>query len=87
MTLREKAKAKSAIRTIARREHKPTKEIRQAIQDALDAAWSAAWAPGNLSAQIQWQRLFPGPRKPTAEELIIKISQLQPEFPCPTIQS
>lgn len=78
MTLREKAKAKFTIRAIARRERKPAKEIRRAMQEALDAAWSTAWTPGNLSAQVQWQRLFPGPRKPTVEELIIKISQLQP---------
>lgn len=51
----------------------PYKEVRKDIQETLDEAWNETWAPGNLLAQVKWQRLFPGARKPTVEEFIIRL--------------
>ena len=75
MTPFEHLKATAAIHAIAERGHCSPEEIRFAIQEALDAAWAAAWTPGNLTAQVVWQRLFPGAQKPTVEEFIIAISR------------
>ena len=70
MTHIEEARVAAVIQTIAAKENKAPGEIRQAMQGALDDAWAAAWAPGNIHAQAQWQRLFPGGRKPTVEEFV-----------------
>ena len=70
MTHIEEARVAAVIQTIADRENKTPEEIRQAMQEALDATWAAAWTPGNIRAQLQWQRLFPGGRKPSVEEFI-----------------
>ena len=69
MTHIEEAKVAAVIQTIAARENKAPEEIRRAMQEALDAAWTAAWTPGNIRAQAQWQRIF-GARKPDLEEFI-----------------
>lgn len=74
MTLKEKLRAKSVIRYVARLEGKTEKQVRQSMQEALDDAWNTAWQPGNIRAQLRWQQLFPGPRKPTVEEFIVRIS-------------
>ena len=77
MTPFEYLKATAAIHTIAEREHCSPEDVRFAIQEALDAAWAVAWAPGNLRAQIAWQCLFPGARKPTVEEFIVRMAHSQ----------
>ena len=46
MTHIEEAKVAAVIQTIAARENKAPEEIRRAMQEALDAAWTAAWTPG-----------------------------------------
>ena len=45
-------------------------EARKDLQEVLDEAWSEAWTPGNLAAQVKWQQLFPGGKKPSVEEFI-----------------
>lgn len=67
-------KANLSIRSIAKQENKSTAEIRQALQEALDTAWSEVWTPGNIQAQVTWQRIFQTIRKPTIEESIIRLA-------------
>ena len=74
MTLKESFKAKAIIHAVALKENQSVEHVRKEMQEALDAAWEAAWAPGNIRGQVAWQRLFPGGRKPTVEEFIIGIS-------------
>ena len=74
MTVKEKLRAEAAIRYVARTEGKTVRQVRQSMQEALDDAWSTAWQPGNIRAQLRWQRLFPGGRRPTVEEFIVRIS-------------
>lgn len=42
---------------------------RAEMQLALDEAWAATWRPGNIRAQVAWQRMFPA-GKPSLEEFI-----------------
>ena len=78
MTLQQKTKAEKIIRDIAQEEGMQPEEVRQAMQEALDAAWTAGRAPGNLRAQLTWQRLFPGNRKPSLEEFIFRLANEVP---------
>lgn len=71
MTTQEVKKVETIIDLIAQKEGKETEVVRQAMQEALDAAWATAWQPGNIRAQAKWQQLF-GPRKPSLEEFIMR---------------
>ena len=75
MTLLDKTKADTIIRMIAKREKKRPNEIRQAMQEALDAAWAAASEPGSLRARAAWLCLFPDGKKPTVEEFVCVCAQ------------
>lgn len=75
MTVTEKQYAEALIQTVALRNNTTPEEVRSAIQEALDAAWAEAWRPGNIHAQVRWQQLFPGPRKPAVEEFIVRMSE------------
>ena len=74
MTLRNRIRVQATICKIAIQERTTPKRVRSAMQEALDEAWSTAWTPGNLHAQVAWQRLFPGGHKPSLEEAICSIS-------------
>lgn len=74
MTLQQKKRAERAIRSIAQEEGMQPQEVRQSMQEALDAAWAAGRTPGNIRAQLAWQRLFPGNRKPSLAEFIIRLA-------------
>ena len=50
-------------------------EIRSGIQECIDAAWDQVWTPGNIQAQVKWQRMFPGCKKPSIDEFIIVITK------------
>ena len=71
MTFEELARAKETIQFVAEQNGTTAEEVRRSMQEALDDAWSTAWQPGNIRAQLVWQQHFPGPRKPTVEEFII----------------
>ena len=75
MTPAEKRHIERIIRKVAKKQNTTVPECRAAMQEALDEAWAAAWTPGNLRAQVAWQRLFPGGRKPTVEEFIAATSR------------
>lgn len=70
MTQQTQNRAAAIIELVAQNHSKSVEEVHNAMQEALDAAWEAAWAPGNIRAQVAWQRLFPGAQKPTLEEFI-----------------
>ena len=74
MTLIDLQKAKNALLKLAIQEGCSIEEIRNAIQESIDDAWNRAWTPGNLRAQVTWQQMFPGGRKPTVEEFIIAVA-------------
>ena len=74
MKLITKMKGTLVIICTARQQNKPAAEIRQAFQEALDTAWSETWSPGNIQAQVKWQQLFHGARKPSVEEFIIGLA-------------
>ena len=70
MTMIQRMKVQKTLFILAAQEGCSVAHIRGAIQAALDDAWNNAWAPGNLQAQVAWQQLFPGGKKPTVEEFI-----------------
>ena len=67
--------AEKALRIVAAQEGCSVAHIRGAIQAAIDDAWNTAWTPGNLQAQVAWQQLFPGGKKPTVEEFIAAMTR------------
>ena len=71
MTLIEWLKAKKTLCILAAQQGRSVADIRGAIQAAIDDAWNRAWTPGNLHAQVAWQRLFPGGNKPTVEQFLV----------------
>ena len=75
MTLRNKIRIQITICKIAIKDRTTPRKVRAAMQEALDEAWSAAWTPGNLHAQVAWQCLVPGGHKPMPEEAIYYISK------------
>ena len=81
MTLQEKIRAEATIRAIAQEEGIQPQEVRQAMQEALDEAWAARRTPGNLRAQLAWQRLFPAGRKPSVEEFLVRLSRASKSMP------
>ena len=74
MKLQNKPSVDEIIRTIAREEGVAPEVIRQSMQEALDAAWTAGHARGNLRAQLAWQSLFPGNRKPSLAEFLVRMA-------------
>ena len=74
MTLIELQKAKKALLNLAIQEGCSIDDIRSAIQESIDEAWNSAWTPGNLQAQVTWQQMFPGGKKPTVEEFIVAVA-------------
>lgn len=74
MKLTKIIKGNLTILKVAQQQNKSAAEVRRDVQEALDEAWAEAWTPGNVRAQIKWQRLFPGHRKPTVEEFISRIA-------------
>lgn len=45
------------------------------VQRAIQRSWDAAWQPGNLQAQWDWQTLFPADRPPTVAEFITTLGR------------
>lgn len=74
MTIKEKRRTARTIQVVAEKEGKTLEEVRQAMQEAIDTAWSDAWRPGNIRAQAEWQRLFWGATRPSVEEFIARCS-------------
>lgn len=75
MTLAEKLRVQKTLRMIAAQEGRSVAYIRSAIQASIDDAWERTWTPGNLQAQVNWQRTFPGGKKPTVEEFIAVMAE------------
>ena len=75
MTLAEKLRIKATLGVIAAQEGCSVAHIRKEIQASIDDAWENTGTPGNLQAQLSWQRLFPGGKKPTVEEFIAAASR------------
>lgn len=74
MTLIELQKAKKALLNLAIQEGCSIEDIRNSIQESIDDAWNSAWTSGNLQAQVTWQQIFPGGRKPSVEEFIVAVA-------------
>lgn len=77
MTFEELSRAKETIQFVAEQNGTTAEEVRKSMQEALDDAWNTAWQPGNIHAQVRWQRLFPGLRKPSVEEFIICFAKIK----------
>ena len=75
MTLMEWLKVKKTLWIMATQQGCTMAQIRQDIQVSIDDAWSRAWTPGNLESQINWQRIFPGGKKPTVEQFIVAMAR------------
>ena len=75
MTLIDWLKAKKTLFILALQEGCSMEEIRNAIQECIDCAWAKAWTPGNLQAQVNWQIVFPGGKKPTVEQFIVAMAR------------
>lgn len=75
MTLIEWLKAKKTLWILAVQEGCSVADIRGAIQACIDDAWNRAWMPGNIQAQVNWQLIFPGGKKPTVEQFIIGMAR------------
>ena len=75
MTQNEQQKVQHTLSMIAAKEGCSVAHIRRSIQASIDEAWNRSWVPGNINAQVNWQRLFPGGNKPTVEEFIAVISK------------
>ena len=74
MTLIERLKVKKTIWILAIKKGCSIAHARSMIQECLDYAWDSAWAPGNIQGQVNWQRLFPGGKKPSVEQFIFVIT-------------
>ena len=72
MTRFENHHAQNIIQTVAKKNNKTPEDVRQAMQEAMDAAWAVVWQPGNILGQMKWQQLF-GCRKPSVEEFIWRV--------------
>ena len=79
MTLIQRLKVQKTLFILAAQEGCSVADVRGAMQAALDDAWNNAWTPGNLQAQVAWQRLFPGGNKPTVEEFIAAMAGKLPK--------
>ncbi len=77
ITPSEWLRAKIAIRNFGRQYGLPALAARVAFQQLIDAAWERAWQPGNITAQVNWQQLFPADRRPTVEEYVVTIAREQ----------
>ncbi len=75
MTLIEWLKAKKTLFILAVQEGCSMAQVRHAIQECIDSAWNSAWTPGNLQAQVDWQLMFPGGKKPTVEQFIVVMAR------------
>ena len=75
MTPFEWLKAKKTLRILAVQQGCTMAQIRGVIQASIDDAWERAWTPGNLVAQVHWQMMFPGGKKPTVEQFIVAMAR------------
>lgn len=75
MTIKERIKAHLVLCAVAQKYGQPVEHVRREVQAAIDAAWDQAWQPGNLQAQVEWQRRFPGGCKPSLEQFLITMGQ------------
>ena len=70
MTIKERIKAQLVLYTVARKNGRNSAEIRQDMQEAIDAAWSA----GEPAAMAEIRRWFPA-GKPTVEEFLTRTAR------------
>ena len=63
------------IQHLARNHNVSMLETWWSLQRDIQAAWDRAWTTGNLSAQLNWQTLFPADRCPTVSEFIVTIAR------------
>lgn len=68
MTIKDRMKAEFVLWVTAAREGLSVRQVKQNIQEAIDAAWAN---PAGREAQ---QRLFPD-GKPTPEEMVIRLGK------------
>ena len=80
MTLIAWLKARKTLWMIAAQKGCSVTHVRRSIQECIDDAWNRTWSPGNIRAQVNWQRLFPGGEKPTVEQFIICLAQAPDSF-------
>ena len=84
MTLIEWLKVKKTLWIMATQQGCTVAQIRKDIQVSIDDAWNRAWTPGNIEAQVNWQLMFPGGKKPTVEQFIVAMARrltIGEEFP------
>ena len=88
MTLIEWLKVKKTLWIMAVQQGCSMTQIRHSIQECIDEAWNNAWSPGNIEAQVQWQRMFPGGKKPSVEQFIAAMARrLKDDKACPSLLS
>ena len=75
MTLIEWLKAKKTLWIMAAQQGCTMKQIRCTIQACIDDTWDRVWTPGNITAQLNWQFMFPSGKKPTVEEYIVVVAR------------
>lgn len=75
MKIKDQIKAQLVIWKVALDAGKTPAEVKRDMQEALDIAWRGAWEPGNLQAQVEWQRRFLGGRKPSLETFLIELGK------------
>ena len=75
MTLIEWLKAKRTLWILADQHGCSMAHARREIQACIDDAWDRAWMPGNLQAQVNWQLMFPGCKKPTVEQFMVAMAR------------
>lgn len=75
MTLIEWLKVKKTLWIMAALEGCSVSKVRRMVRECIDVAWDKTWTPGNLEAQVRWQQLFPGGKKPTVEQFIVVMAR------------
>ena len=75
MSIIEWFKVKKTLWILAVQEGCTVMQIKQSIQECINEAWAVSWTPGNIHAQVHWQKLFPGGKKPTVEQFIVGITR------------
>lgn len=71
MTIIEQNRAREILRAVAAKNGVSAAEVRQSIQEAIDAAWDNP----DPAAKARQQQLFPDGRTPTVEEFLIRVSR------------
>ena len=74
MKIRERMKAKRAIKGTARHFGESELQIRKDMQEAIDEAWAASRT--DPAARATWEVYFPGGEKPSLEQFIARLGSV-----------